>query len=544
MRDIAVLHAQSRSSADPAKLTAYWAQSMSSGMKAALQGDLSEDPHFQRWARLGGRMSRPLGPDRQQTQRAISDVFADRKTRILDPQNWVDQLRDIFEIPESAPRVAEFKAIANEMGWEPGTKMSDHQALRLLLDSKRVTTDFTSQGQVTKVINQMIPFTTAQIGGQRALVRAFQQNPTRAIAAGMTIAAATAGYWWKRKDEDWYNDLLPRHKYNNWYFPDVAGFNFVLPKPFEWGSLFSSVPEALLDAWYKNDAHHVDDVIGHLYKNLWPLGTTQIWGTSFPFQLPQALHPLAEQLAGEGGRQFYFNRPIVPRGEWRKPPAEQFGPYTSTLAYVVGDNFSVSPRRLEHLIAGYLGGVGRDAVQAMDGFFSALGIEGPTPEVEREFAAPDLPVVGKLFRPGGKAGISSETVNTFYKRLQDFQTRQASDVIEETRTQKQARLLMQDAQQALSVLNWLQSRTRSNERREELQVHMREIAEDVMTTTDQGLEAILRKRGQIRTLQSLSEYTDRFGPDRAEPLINRGLEAVGRPTANSANSIDTANKQR
>jgi hypothetical protein len=460
----------------------------------------------------------------------VRNVFADRKTRILNPRNWADQLRDVFEVPESAPRVAEFKARADEIGWEEGTRMSEGQALQLLLDSKRVTTDFTSQGQMTKVLNRIMPFTTAQIGGQRALVRAFQQNPTRALAAAMTIAAGTLGYWWARKDEDWYNDLLPRHRFNNWYFPvGEDGPVFVLPRPFEWGSLFGSVPEALAHAWYQDDPEHAQEVMGHLHKNLNPLGTTQIWGTDVPAGMPAAIEPLAEQIAGEGGTQFYFDRPIVPRGEVRKPPAEQFGPYTSGLAKKVGEVYGVSPRRLEHLIAGYFGGVGRDALHAMDGLASTLGlVQASGPPVERERTAADIPAFGKLFRPGGRPGTQSEAVNRMYEILEKRQMVQASDRRDETETERQARLLLQDAQKAISVLSWLQNHTPEAGRRRELQVQIRETATDVTSTVEEGLGAIRRKRAQLQALKRLDEHTERLGPDRAEPLIDRSLDALQR----------------
>lgn len=521
-RDFQVLFAQSRSVQNPGNMFMGYLQSMRAGLMGVLQDENEVDPSFARFMRLGGSIARPLGVDTQETKRAAREVFQDRTTRLLTPSNWIDHLRDVFQIPETGTRVAEFKARAEEIGWEEGTKMSDSQALQLLLDSKRVTTDFTSQGKYTKVGNQMVPFVTATIGGQRAFFRAFKQNPKRAIAAATTMVSATMGYWWLRKDEEWYKDLPYREKFNNWFFPiGEDGPVLVLPRPFEWGVTFSALPEAMLDAWYNQDPESVDAAIGHLYKNWSPLGTTDMpedfGGGTLPFGMPVPLQVGAEQLANE---QFYFDQPIVPRGEQQKPAAEQFGPYTSTVAIQVGRIFDVSPRRIDHLIAGFFGGVGRDATQALDGLLSTLGIEGASPNVTREQTAADIPVFGELFRAGGKAGYSSKTIDDFYNMLEEKQRLQASDVKTETPVDRQTRLMLQDAQKALSLLFWLRNQTADADTRQNIQVEARRIADDAMEAARAGREEVLRKRGQLRGMRRLERQTGELEVEQMRDLID------------------------
>lgn len=512
-RDLPTLFAQSRSSQNPGSMFAEWAQAMRAGFDYTVTDDIEADPHFARFMRLGGEIARPLGVDTEETRRAVRELFQPRSVRILNPRNYIDHMRDVFQIPESATRVAELKARAEEIGWEPGTQMSDGQALQLLLDAKRVTTDFTSQGQATKVLNQVIPFTTATIGGHRAFVRAFQQNPKRAIAAAATIATATLGYWWQIKDEEWYKELRPRERFNNWIFPLWEdGPVLVYPRPHEWGTLWSAIPEALADAWYREEPEQVEEVIGHMYQNLNPL------------DLPTFINVGAEQLANQ---QFYWDRPIVPMSEQRKPAAEQFGPYTSTVAIQVGRAFGVSPRRIDHLIAGLLGGVGRDATSAMDALLSTLGLEGTSPAVEREQTEADLPVVGRLFRPGRAAGTGGRSIDAFYELLEEKQMIQASDVRQETEEDRQTRLMLQDAQKALSLLFWLRRNTPEAEPSRRLIEAANRLARDAIETAESGLVEVARKRAQLRSLRTLERERQAIGPETMGPALQQQIEQLG-----------------
>ena len=122
--------------------------------------------------------------------------------------NPIDHLREIMQIPESATRTAELKLRAKEMGWKPGQPMSFAQSLQLLLDTKRVTVDFSAGGSVGQAVNQAVPFFNAQIQGTRLTLRTFKNKPKRTVIRGvMGLTSLTLALWWLNKDEDWYTDM-------------------------------------------------------------------------------------------------------------------------------------------------------------------------------------------------------------------------------------------------------------------------------------------------------------------------------------------------
>src|SRR5690606_30924319 len=158
-------YAQSRTMANPIRMAAAWLRALRQSVVATATGDITRAPYLAQFVRMGGEIARPLGVDTDEVARAVRQLFQGRARRIVSPRNWFDLLRDVFQIPESATRSAEPELVARELGWNGVDPINDRTALTLLLAAKRVTTDFSSQGEVAKWINTMVPFFTATIGG-------------------------------------------------------------------------------------------------------------------------------------------------------------------------------------------------------------------------------------------------------------------------------------------------------------------------------------------------------------------------------------------
>lgn len=379
LRDLPALLLQTRS--NPAKVAAEYPAAMLDAFTGGKWKQVFYD--------LGAHMGQPLGIDIGHTQRVSKELFHGRVLRIV--KNPVDHLRELLSLPESGPRIAELRAVAEDIGWQPGQPLTPDQAIQLTLAAKEVTVDFSAAGRFSRVLNTSIPFYNAAVQGLRTFARVFQRDPKRAVLLGLgLLTAPTLINWWRNKDKEWYRNLPWRERYLYSNIDDAPNV-WRIPRPFEWGNLFMVVPEAIFDSWYQQDPEGVQQAIGHVFKTTNPVD----W-------------PVLPKIAKEqwSNRIEFWDRPIIPRSEQDLPPAEQYGPYTSRLARAIGRVFpQVSPRRLDAALHSYAGGTAGDLLDA-------IGIGAPRSGRESEPA--DVPVLGVVARRGGQFNSQSQHINDFY----------------------------------------------------------------------------------------------------------------------------------
>ena len=470
LRDFQTLYVNSRASANGAKLFWYWMHSMGSAMlDRATAGQIHPSEWMDAFIQMGGEMAQPLGQDIPHTRLAARKLFQGRVVKTLDPRNWFEFYRELIQFPEMAARVAEFRAVAKDIGWEPGMPMTLDQSLQLLLAGKQVTTDFTAAGELARLVNRMAPFFNAAIQGPRANIRAAKANKMKFAWRGAQLAMATIGLWWMYKDEDWYKELKAKEKFMYWHFPvDFPEPTLVrIPRAFEVGLVFSALPEAFLDSWYQEDPEGVKE---------WMKVFLQ---TSIPSPMPVIPRIAAEQLAN---KVFYFDRPIVPTREDQKDPEEQYNEYTTKAAIRLAKIFSVgpvelSPMRIDHAITGMFGYVARDVLQL-------LGLGGP--ELSREKEAADMPLFGRLFQRGGEIGTRPKSIEKVYDQLEDLQRIQYSTIQLESEEQRQRRLMLTDAARSISALLYVRRYTDKSDQREALTRTALDQARDVLKVMKSG----------------------------------------------------------
>jgi len=379
LRDVATLLAQS--SSNPAKVAAMY--------PAALKEAIAGGPYKSAFYDLGAHLGQPLGTDIGHTQRVSKELFHGRIMRVV--RNPVDHLRELLSITESAPRIAELRAVADDLGWKPGTPLSPDQAVQLALAAKRVTVDFSAAGDVSRVLNQAIPFYNPALQGMRSFARAFKNNPAKATLMGLTLFTGPAlALWWANKDKEWYQALPWRERYLYTHIDDGRHV-WQIPRPFEWGNAFMVIPEAVFDSWYRHDPAATKQALEHIVESLNPVDL-----------------PVLPKLAKEQwqNRIDFWDRPIVPRGEVDLPSSEQIGPYTTRLAITIGKAFpELSPRRVDAALRGYFGGAGTDVLQLL-----GLGSQ----RQDRDWEASDFPVFGAVFRRGGEFNAQNQHINDFW----------------------------------------------------------------------------------------------------------------------------------
>lgn len=465
LRDYRTLQVNSVTSATSRELFFEWIRQIGAGLLDAASGGALRSEWIDLYNRLGGEMATPLGQDTQPTKRATDRLFQGRIVRTVDPSNWLDFVRNSFQFPEKAARIAEMKFLARDMGWSLDMPLDAETATRLIVAAKQVTTDFTAAGNVGRVLNQALPFFNAQIQGPRAHVRAAQRDPGKfAIRALMGTAVALAT-WWRYKDEDWWREMPMSEKYRYTYIPfdapDGRKELIRIPRAFELDGVFMAAPQAMADAWYQERPEEMKDWMGQFMSGFEP-----------------SLPPLAEDIFEQAKNEdLFFESPIVPRSQEGLPPEEQFSDYTSTMAIKLGDLTGKSPRRIEHSVRNMFGGLGTD-IMAVFG----RGEAGDGGQSEKELA--DLPVVGTLFQRGGRAPRGAKSVDALYERLDMAKMRQRSKREEETEDERQLRLQLSDAAKALSYLSDVRNLEWGVEKRRKINALRVEMAREAVNDFD------------------------------------------------------------
>lgn len=465
LRDIQTLYLNSQANVNAFQLLGSWFKSVVDSGFHVFTGK-TNDPYLDAFIRLGGEMAQPLGQDIPQTRRAARQLFQGKIVKTIDPRNIFDFIRDVFQFPESGARTAELRAMAKQVGWTPGEPMTLNQSLQLLLAAKEVTTDFTAAGELSRVMNQMVPFYNAAIQGPRANIRAGMRDSKKFFLRGLlALTIPTLFLWNKNKDEEWYKELQAREKFTFWFFPaNILGQDILvrIPRSFEVGQFFASMPEAFLDALYRQDP----EIAKEWFETFMEV--------SNPFSLPVLLEESFKQAAN---KDFYWDRPIVPQAMEKMPAEEQFDEYTSRLAISIGDIFNVSPKRVDHAIRGLFGNVSGDIIGTL-----GLGPEG----VDRETQPADLSVIGTLFKRGGLLGTSPKSVNKMYDLLEPAMNKQYSKKNPETNNERQLRLMLTDATRAVSAILYVRSQTKESKQQVKLTQKAVEIARDVVAKYEAG----------------------------------------------------------
>ena len=501
IRDPQTMFMQTQTKAWAPRLLLTWADSMKDAALYRLLG--RRTPALDAFVRLGGEMVQPLAQDINYTRRTARRMHQGRVVVVLDPHNWFDLFRDFIQFPELAPRITELKLLAKEHGIDINKPLAEKDAYFLLLAFKQVTTDFTSEGKVSRVMNRIVPFFGAQIQGPRATGRAYRRNPKRFIGRALQMSIFTVALWLRNRDEDWYIETPWREKFLHWQFevdwPEPTIIR--LPRAFEIGMAFSALPEALLDTWYRKD----------------PEAAVR-WAEIFADVLVPGFEPvLAREVRAQAKNMYLFwETPIVPRGELRGPPEEQYNEYTTRVAIKLGEWFKVSPRRIDHAIKGVAGTVPLDLLQVL-----GLGSKA----MKREKTISDLPVIGRAFRREGKMGSRSISVDKVYDLHADAVMKGASKKTPETEEQRQRRLMLDDATDALSALSYTRRFTPELEKRQKIQALRVEIARKALAVAGEPVTP------EIRGLFKAGKKKARLAELRSEVLGGRAGEPKDRSEA-------------
>ena len=288
---------------------------------------------------------------------------------------------------------AKADAMTRQIRYESYLKqgLSEMEASHMALESM----NFTRRGisPSIHVLNTLHPFLNSQIQGLNTLIKAIRGNMPlneklrireKIIKRGMLLGAATMLYSSLMQDDETYQNALPEQKYNNFFVPFPGLDEKVrVPIPFEAGSMFKSIPEALMNYMYGHDKEAAEGMRQAVLK-LIPGGES--------YGVPQILAPGIETALG---KSFYTGRDIESRHEQSLAPGMRTRESTTGLAAELGELLNISPVKLDHLIGGYTGQLGLTVTQMASSLVFGPKMAGP--EVAKHWS--QEPLIGSTFQP-------------------------------------------------------------------------------------------------------------------------------------------------
>lgn len=326
------------------------------------------------YMRSGAAQANLVSLDRNYLSGQIRDLMTRPGVKKMVTTNPIEILRGLSEATEMATRLAEFHnvrkgytGIGNRLFGKTRKPGSIQDAA---LESRDITLDFSRIGSHTKSWNKISAFFNASIQGTDKMFRAWRENPLdMTIKTAMFITMPSVLLWYLNKDDPRYQELPQWQKDIFWIIPTKDTL-IKIPKPFELGILFGTVPERMLQWMYDKDRGQK----GNGFKGLGDV----IIDNMVPNVSPTALVPALEAATNYS---LFMNRNIVPQHERDNlPPAMQYGPYTSAVGKGIGKMFDVSPRIVDNTIRGYTGGLGSFGLTLSDSVLG-MGEERPAKRI-------------------------------------------------------------------------------------------------------------------------------------------------------------------
>lgn len=291
------------------------------------------------------------------------------------PAKLWEKWRNVTDAVENANREAVYEATLKGGG----------SATAAAYESKDLM-DFSLRGSwpAYQLLADVVPFLNARVQGLYRLGRA---DPKRLAAVGGLLMVATMLLAMGNDGEDWYEELPDWDKDTNWHFR-IGGQHFRIPKPFEIGVVFATIPER----------------IGRSIKGLDNGSKTasRLWANvrdQLAFDpVPQLIRPVLNVWANW---DTFRQAPIETERDEGKLAAQRYDARTSDTARVLAgaaapvvNSLELSPKRMEYLVTGYFGTVGAYALGLSDMVVRKLDGKPQGPSLR----ADDVPLVKAFYR--------------------------------------------------------------------------------------------------------------------------------------------------
>ena len=260
--------------------------------------------------------------------------------------------------------------------------------------------DFSMLGasSLMRLLVDVLPFFNARMQGLGKLGRAIKANPKQIARRGGMIVGASLALLALNWEDERYEDLPDWDKDLNWHFW-LGDDHFRIPKPFEIGLMFGTLPERMARTMGGKDT------VGKFGQVV----SRNMLETFAINPIPQVVKPLTEA---------YFNydtfrgAAIENGSDLSVTPEARYDERTSLLMREIGQITGMSPKKIEHVVNGYTGTMGAYAIAMGDSLVRLMGDYGKAPSLR----ADQIPILKSVY--GGSAPAkSSQAMQDFYDMM-------------------------------------------------------------------------------------------------------------------------------
>lgn len=285
----------------------------------------------------------------------------------------IEKLEEYGTASELANRLATYETLLKE-----GVRADEaaYQALTLVNYSRK------GSNEQLQTLLPLVPFLNARIQGLARIAEDFttKRGPERRQAImrlalnGSILSMFSALLWgWNNQDEERREkyEAEPLHRRLNYSIIYLGDMKVMIPKAFEIGTIFSTIPEFAMEAAINGETSEIGSA------------TVQTLVNTFGFNpIPAAILPALEAVANYS---FFTGQAIEGDRLEARLREDRINPQTSALAVALarsglGDFTGLSPVMLEHLLAGYGGVAYQMLATTVDTVAGDLGLLPSRPE--------------------------------------------------------------------------------------------------------------------------------------------------------------------
>jgi DNA repair exonuclease SbcCD ATPase subunit len=307
--------------------------------------------------------------------------------------------------------------------------MSEMEATLATLESQNFTKHGFSPSM--RMLSTMIPFFNAQITGLNTFISNLSGKSlfedklgvkATMLKRGAILAGTTMIYSALMQNNEAYKNATEQDKLNYWFIP-LPFFDepIRVPIPFESGTLFKAIPEALFNLSTTDaKAKDVLPAVGKLVLNAVP-GMSNLG-------LPQGIKPIIEAATNTN---LFTMSPIEGQRQLAKEAGQRANTNTTEASKMFGEALGVSPIMIDHFVNAYTSAAGI----ALLSMFNPMLQEVGTPESK----ASQLPLIGGVFQPTNGSGMIDkaykdmaqiERINTTFKEMAEQNPEKAERYLE------------------------------------------------------------------------------------------------------------------
>ena len=299
--------------------------------------------------------------------------------------------------------------------------MSESEATKFAADQARWnSTNFLRSGTYGKAINAIVPYSNANIQGQRITLRRMKENPARytsKIALGIvapTVAAMALSY--SNDENKKIMENLPDYvKENNVVvIGPGAKYNkeqnkwegvYLIPVPPQFSPLHRQLHNMVRSAM-TGQQFDTGKAVGDAVEQVTTVNPMEIRRTGAQY-VPQAVKPFVETWAN---KNLYTGQEVVPEGMKNLDGKDQWDNSTSLTARKVGELTGLSPKQIDNAFRTSTAGGGQNLLHGMD--FAIAKATGASDDEIKGRSMLDS-VVGRFYAPKGTSQSSY-----FYQSLE------------------------------------------------------------------------------------------------------------------------------